>query len=183
MDHYNEITKILSHLRNNRPLRLVIYNECPGKDPIIIDHQSLEYLRLPPEDTVVTEFIHIDDPNLPQLLVMYAYRYGSRILQVEHIILRDLTEACQYAEQMVGRWPELEKLLLASQDAVNSYRYAYCVMRGRWLEAEGYIINDPRVSIYYAINVIKGRWLEAEKKMILYYGSIPCIYAQRFLKA
>ena len=35
-------------------------------------------------------------------------------------------------------------------------------MKGRWLEAEPYIMKNPQYAYNYAINVLKRRWLEAE---------------------
>ena len=43
-----------------------------------------------------------------------------------------------------------------------AYMYARDVIKGRWPEAEPYIMKDAMISFYYAKRVIKGRWPEAE---------------------
>ncbi len=43
-----------------------------------------------------------------------------------------------------------------------AYDYALRIIRGRWPEAEPYIMRDPVAAFYYAQDIIKGRWPEAE---------------------
>ncbi len=38
----------------------------------------------------------------------------------------------------------------------------YYIIKGRWLEAEPYIMKDPEWAYWYARDIIKGRWPEAE---------------------
>jgi len=45
----------------------------------------------------------------------------------------------------------------------RAYYYAKDVIKGRWPEAEKYIVENPKCAYLYALNVIKGRWSEAEK--------------------
>jgi hypothetical protein len=47
-------------------------------------------------------------------------------------------------------------------DVKIAKRYAHHVIKGRWPEAEPYIMYNPKVASYYAADVIKGRWPEAE---------------------
>jgi hypothetical protein len=48
------------------------------------------------------------------------------------------------------------------KDSRKAYEYAFNVIKGRWIEAESYIIRDPKWAYFYALNVIKSRWPEAE---------------------
>jgi hypothetical protein len=67
-----------------------------------------------------------------------------------------------YAKYIVkGRWPEAEKYIVKNLEW--TYYYAMSVIKGRWPEAEKYIIKDPLWACFYARDVIKGRWPEAEK--------------------
>lgn len=44
----------------------------------------------------------------------------------------------------------------------HSYHYAKNIIKGRWPEAERYIIKHPYYSYSYSRDIINGRWLEAE---------------------
>ena len=44
----------------------------------------------------------------------------------------------------------------------NLYKHARDVIKGRWPEAEPFIMKDPTYAYYYAKDVIKDRWPEAE---------------------
>jgi len=64
-----------------------------------------------------------------------------------------------YAKLVIrGRWPEAEPYIMKSNDAV---RYAAFIIQGRWPEAEPYIMKSDS-AVWYASDVIKGRWPEAE---------------------
>jgi hypothetical protein len=43
-----------------------------------------------------------------------------------------------------------------------AYWYAREIIKGRWPEAEPYIMKDPQWALIYARDVIKDRWPEAE---------------------
>ena len=68
-------------------------------------------------------------------------------------------------------WYELEnnvllKILILEKfgkDPQSAYCYAFCVIKGRWVEAEEFIKQDPVWAYYYACEIIKGRWIEAEE--------------------
>jgi hypothetical protein len=51
---------------------------------------------------------------------------------------------------------------IIKKDPVYAYNYARDVIKGRWLEAEPYIITDTYSAYWYACYVMKERWLEAE---------------------
>jgi hypothetical protein len=48
------------------------------------------------------------------------------------------------------------------RDLWVTYEYARDIIKGRWPEAEPYIMKDLSTILEYAMNVIKGRWPEAE---------------------
>ena len=58
-----------------------------------------------------------------------------------------------------GRWPEAERYIM--KDPESAYFYAQHVIKGRWPEAERYIMKDPESAYWYAKYVIKGPWPEA----------------------
>jgi len=67
-----------------------------------------------------------------------------------------------YAENVIkGRWPEAEEYIM--KNPYYAYYYAKNIIKDRWLEAEEYIMKDPKWAYWYALYVIKDRWLEAEE--------------------
>ena len=44
----------------------------------------------------------------------------------------------------------------------QAYLHAKNIVKGRWLEGEDIIKNDPRYAYWYAKYIIKGRWVEIE---------------------
>lgn len=57
-----------------------------------------------------------------------------------------------------------QRKILDSQDPQRAFWYAYNHNRkGRWPEAEQFIIKDACWACTYAANIIKGRWPEAEE--------------------
>jgi hypothetical protein len=74
-----------------------------------------------------------------------------------------------YAKQVIrGRWAEAEPYIM--EDPYWAYDYARDVIKGRWAEAEPFIMKDPSSAYYYARNVIEGRWAEAEPHIMKYPG-------------
>ena len=59
-----------------------------------------------------------------------------------------------------GRWPEAEPFIM--EDPRYACYYAQDVIKGRWPEAEPIIMKDPKCACWYALNVIVDRWPEAE---------------------
>lgn len=53
----------------------------------------------------------------------------------------------------------LDKLKMLPDEA---YYFAKDVIKGRWPEAEPYIMQDDMTAFYYARDVIKGRWPVAD---------------------
>ena len=59
-----------------------------------------------------------------------------------------------------GRWPEAEPYIM--KNSYPAFRYAFNLIKGRWPEAEPYIMKNSEYAYRYALEVIKGRWPEAE---------------------
>lgn len=59
-----------------------------------------------------------------------------------------------------GRWIEAEPYIM--QDPFYAYVYAKHVLKQRWPEAEPYIMKNPTWAYQYALYVIKDKWPEAE---------------------
>jgi len=59
-----------------------------------------------------------------------------------------------------GRWPEAEPYIIKNPGC--AYQYAKDLIKGRWPEAEPYIKNSAVDACLYAIDVIEGRWPAAE---------------------
>lgn len=59
-----------------------------------------------------------------------------------------LSAALEYTRfDLKGRWPEAEKYILTSP--AYSFFYASYVIKGRWPEAEPIILSDPHYGIRY----------------------------------
>jgi hypothetical protein len=83
--------------------------------------------------------------------------------QVEQKILRSENPKWAYLydhDVIKGRWPEAEPFIM--QDPEWAYYYACFIINGRWREAEPYILKNPEWAYYYARHAINGRWREAE---------------------
>jgi hypothetical protein len=137
----------------------------------------------------------IKDPDI-------SYQYASDVMhgawpEAEYWMLHrkepkhgppDLANACVYAKEIKGRWPELEKLLLLmgerdGPDPTLITWYADHVIHGRWPEAEPIILRDgsPATLNYYVNEVLKNRWPEAEP-IILQDPGEATSYAINILK-
>lgn len=94
-----------------------------------------------------------------------AYKYACFVLksrwgEAEQYILQDLETAIYYASDVInGRWTELELILLKEVDYI--YDYVREVIRERWIEAESLLFNSNRLCDY-AIHIAKGKFVEAE---------------------
>lgn len=87
--------------------------------------------------------------------------YTKELEPIAHIIKKDSWHAYQYAYSIIrGRWIEAEPYIM--KDSISAYSYALYVIRGRWEEAESVIIADPRSAWLYAWYILKSRWVEAE---------------------
>jgi hypothetical protein len=71
-----------------------------------------------------------------------------------------------YAISIGRRWTPGEKNILAEGDPQTCAEYAQFVVKGRWPEAERFILKNLGVSLGYASSVIKGRWEQYEKAII-----------------
>ena len=93
---------------------------------------------------------------------------------------KNVSDIYDYARSVIkGRWPEAEPYILRSPSA--AYGYAKDVIKGRWPEAESYIMKDPESAYMYAVEVIKGRWPEAEP-LIIKAPDVASMYAIDIIK-
>ena len=96
----------------------------------------------------------------------------DKLEQCLPIIKKDPEAAYRYAIDILkGRFPEAERYMV--NDPWVAHRYAKNVIKGRWKEAEPVIMNDLVFAYMYARDIIKGRWEEAEptiKKDDYYWG-------------
>jgi len=85
---------------------------------------------------------------------------SDRIEQIERA-RKDPEWAYEYArDKLRGRWPDAEPYIM--RDPYWAQEYADRVIKGRWPEAEPVIMQDPMSAYFYACLTIGGRWLEAE---------------------
>lgn len=93
-------------------------------------------------------------------IIQYEFDCGPEIAMP--IIKRHAGYASHYAiTYLKGRWIEAEPFIM--KDPYCAHNYARLVIKDRWIEAEPYIIKEYKAMIYYAQDVIKGRWYEAEE--------------------
>ncbi len=73
----------------------------------------------------------------------------------------DLMEAVGWYTDYVikGRWPEAEPYIM--KHAMEAIVYAAYSIKDRWPEAEPYIMKNEWEANWYAVNLIKGDWPEA----------------------
>ena len=74
--------------------------------------------------------------------------------------------ACKEELDIIKSLDSIENVLSHKRAAYWLYWYTLEVIRGRWSEAEEYIMKDPKWAYYYANYIIKNRWPEAEKYII-----------------
>lgn len=77
----------------------------------------------------------------------------------------DTESMVDYAMHAIkGRWPEAEPYIMeAPYEAVN---YAADVIKGRWPDAEPYIMQEASAAVEYVRKVVQGRWPEAEDSIL-----------------
>ena len=81
---------------------------------------------------------------------------------IMHIIKKEPRLTYYYAQDVIkGRWQEAEPYIM--KDPYYAYMYANYIIQYRWREAEQYIMKDPYYAYLYAYYVINNRWPEAEK--------------------
>lgn len=89
------------------------------------------------------------------------YEYEYPFVNITNILRHKPNYAYRYARFIIkGRWPDAEPYIM--KDPFCSYLYAAYVIKGRWTEVESIVMTDPYTTFCYARNVIKGRWIEAE---------------------
>jgi hypothetical protein len=88
------------------------------------------------------------------------YRYYNRTgLDKEHYgpLIEQITPGYHYTIEL----KPIEHLITKSPKYARLY--ALMVIKGRWPEAEPYIMQNAADTLWYAKDVIKGRWPEAEQ--------------------
>ena len=81
---------------------------------------------------------------------------------LERMVMVEPGWALDYATNIIkGRWPEAEPYIL--QELHTAYWYAINVVKDRWPEAEPIIAEDPTLALMYNCSFIKHRWPEAEQ--------------------
>lgn len=127
---------------------------------------------------------YMDEQDKPVELSRLMARYpsvASLLDYVEQDILKtkNSDSAYIYADDVIrGRWPEAEKFIV--NEPAIAYLYAMNVIRGRWPEAEPIIMKNSWYAYEYAKAVIKGRWPEAEPYIIKTGNAI--LYAKDVIK-
>lgn len=99
-----------------------------------------------------------------------AFKFKKDLDTVIHLIKKDQYWAYLYAKDIIkGRWIDIEPLMM--DDPLYMYQYAKYVIKGRWFEAEPYIMKTPDYAYHYAKNVIGGRWPESEPYIMKEFSS------------
>jgi hypothetical protein len=89
------------------------------------------------------------------------YRYYNGELDNQHYApLIDQLKIGKYTDDMRMIEPVLKTSVR------YAFFYAYYI-KGRWVEAEPYIMKDPYYAYRYARCVLKDRWIEAEPYIML----------------
>ncbi len=95
---------------------------------------------------------------------MHAIRLGNPhedYSDITHIIKKIPEYAYHYAKNVLkGRWIEAEPYIIKNPQWASNY--SVDIIKGRWPEAEPVIMKTSRTAYWYALCVIKGRWIEAE---------------------
>jgi hypothetical protein len=139
----------------------------------------------------------LNNPNRAEELVGYLwYLNGSRRAEkrFEDYLLESGKQqyaqdhSIEYAKNCNLRWPELEKAIIDSGKIWDMYEYAKEVIKGRWTEAEPYLLNDKwgglTEALYYARDVLRQRWPELEKRIVqLKNGWAATQYAVHIMKS
>jgi hypothetical protein len=95
-----------------------------------------------------------------------ASKLKKRIIELEPLILKDITTSLDYAQSIIGgRWPELEEILLKDYafEKMVMY-YAIDVAGERWPGGEEILLtsNQPWNIFKYFMHLVQKRWPEAE---------------------
>jgi len=84
---------------------------------------------------------------------------------------RDLHHAYRWCK-VHGRNKQVEDILLNKKALRYLFDYALCVIKGRWEEAEEFIIRSPYFMNLYARNIIKGKLPDNLHNAMLVFGMI-----------
>lgn len=113
--------------------------------------------------------LYCDLIDKSKLLIIHDSKDLSDVCfdNIAHIIKRNPHRAISYIQHTNrGRWPEAEPYIM--KDPYFIYCYARYIIKGRWLEAEHVIIDGLYYTdaYLYADHVVGGRWVEAERVMM-----------------
>lgn len=101
------------------------------------------------------------DKYYDEIILWKCRTFHHQYEHIQSIIKRSPKHAYLYATYVIkGRWIEAEPFIIA--DTYYSLYYALHTIKRRWPEAEHHIMKDAYIAYLYARDVIKSRWLEAE---------------------
>lgn len=101
----------------------------------------------------------LDSKEIESLVILS----GKRLIHLENEIFSDERCTITYIHALTRSTISLPTVAENIKYQFSAYRYAKDVIKGRWLEAEPYIMTGRiSVCLFYAQNVIRGRWPEAE---------------------
>lgn len=125
--------------------------------------QEFAYNKLSPVISIIAKS--------PKLAAFYAtYILKERWPEAEHVIAKNAEGALEYAMQILSaRFLEAETYIKRLPSAAKQYAVSILAKdpkwphpRGRWPDAEPFIMKDPYFACRYAADVIGDRWPEAE---------------------
>jgi len=149
--------------------RLIIKDRWPEAEPYI--KKNIGYYKQYYDEFIRGKILKSDNElkkmtkrKRAEYLYDYAINSKSRKRldkKYEDIIKIFPDTAYQYARNIIkGRWKEAEEFIIKNPEW--AYKYARSVIKGRWRKAEEYIMKDRCYIYKYALNIIGGRWKEAE---------------------
>jgi hypothetical protein len=118
--------------------------------------------RWPVDDTGKT-FSRVQAEGIIMRNISSATSYCINVLHERSIILEDKLKKNEYMGNIAdyievfpqARNTEIEANMLAKNQGLNLAKYAHKIFKGRWLEAEPFIIEDTEAITYYMKNVTK----------------------------
>jgi hypothetical protein len=113
------------------------------------------------KDPILIKFIEIIKQQNKRLKKLQELREPTKELEETLLKEGNISKLVKYAKDIIkGRWLEAEPYII--KNPTWACQYAKDIIKGRWPEAEPYIMKDPEGTYHYAKDIIKGRWLEAE---------------------
>jgi len=153
-DRWPEGEKALIRMATNPPSNSGVWI---GQYPIALDVYAREILggRWPEAEKIILNHKHatldFDEYAKPESFLVGIPGFGKQLEGRYQCV------AVLYARDVIkGRWPELEKRILADKNVHWAFEYARDIVKGRWLEAEALIKADAGVSARYK-DMLKGK--------------------------